>query len=202
MGQKRIETTMVKNILQDAPNVYLSEIIEKDDIKQQRLVALLDSYGFTTTNHLRELNDAELIDQDFFGPGKLEKLVKILTAWKENGFIVTENKDITEDVTKPETIIANLQKKVFLNYNNVTILTMRWHLKTFEEIAEYFNRSKQIISDREIRVAKRFVKWYKENRFFEKIGSYDDFQTYCCNNISNDQHELIDAVKRLVSIVK
>ena len=46
------------------------------------------------------------------------------------------------------------------------------------------NIYKQIISDLEIRVAKRFVKWYKENRFFEKIGSYDDFQTKKLADIS------------------
>lgn len=198
MGRKRIETTRVKNILQEAPCVYLSEIIEQDDIKQKRLVALLNSYGITTTDHLRKLDDADLTDQNLFGPVKLEKLVELLTKWKENGYVINAD----EDITKPETIIANLQKKVFLNYNNVTILAMRWNLKTFEEIAEYFDRSRQIIKDREARVAKRFVSWYKKNGFSEKIGNYDDFRTYCNNNISDDQNELKDAVKRLISIVK
>ena len=197
MGRRRVTTTKVQNILENAPEVHLSEI-DVTDAKQERLIKLLLSFGITTTAQLGKYSDAELMDHDLFGPLKLEKLVELLTIWRDDGYPVK----LKIDVKKPESIIDNLKRDVFLDQKNLEISSMRWNLQTYEAIAEYFNQSRQSINVKEYTTLKRFVNWYAVNNLSEKIGNFNDFRKYCEINFPESQRTVLDAVKRLVSMIK
>ena len=179
------------------PDTDLDEIIVTDS-KQKKLLATFRDLGFRRTSDFNDVTNEDLRKLPNIWYKKIEKLGNFFTEWAENGCPVKEQFSIL----KPDVVLESLQNEVFVSYMNIKILVLRSNYRTYEEISEFYETSRHNIKDRENGTRRRFREWYKKNLLDEKIGNYDDFVRYCEMNFSDDNSELIDAVKRLAVLEK